>query len=548
MTRVALAFAAFLGAGASAQTWVQWPVSAGGNGHWYLAVPGTPGGIARPTANDLAIATGGVLASPSTAAENAFVFSLVDHESFWVPGPDDQGAGPWLGAIKIDEAPGWQWDSGEAWAAAVWGPGEPNNLGGNEDRVLYWSHTPGQRSSAWNDWPRSRLGGGFVVEVACLGATAPASVRVSIGQSATLTTIAGGEGPLEYQWQRTEPDGSLTNLADGVTSHGSTIAGSRTASLTITAIADQDIALYRCRVSNEVCADPIVTATAAVRLAGASVARARQLGPGRPVELVNVRVGNTIDLINNGTLASATLEDDTGALTAFGPNPTISPIADLGVSGNNVVASIWGQTSSFNGLFELDSPFALVAAGRAEAVPRVVVRPSDFADQSPTAEALESRLVRFDRYRFPRSRLGAAFVGGTNPSSRFQGTVDLWISTVALAQAFNAQLGGAPGGPCTILGVFDQFDSTPPYAEGYSLRATGIEVACAADLDDDGVYANGPFSDGAVTIDDLLFFIGAFDAGDLVADLDDGTGTGATDEGVDVTDLLYFLARFEAGC
>ena len=54
--------------------------------------------------------------------------------------------------------------------------------------------------------------------------------------------------------------------------------------------------------------------------------------------------------------------------------------------------------------------------------------------------------------------------------------------------------------------------------------------------------------DGAVTIDDLLFFLVKFEAGDAMADVDDGTGTGSPDGAVTIDDLLFDLARFEAGC
>lgn len=68
---------------------------------------------------------------------------------------------------------------------------------------------------------------------------------------------------------------------------------------------------------------------------------------------------------------------------------------------------------------------------------------------------------------------------------------------------------------------------------------------CPADLD------NGTGShtaDGAVTIDDLLFFLSSFESGSVVADLDDGSGSGALDGAVTVDDLLYMLIHFEAGC
>lgn len=70
---------------------------------------------------------------------------------------------------------------------------------------------------------------------------------------------------------------------------------------------------------------------------------------------------------------------------------------------------------------------------------------------------------------------------------------------------------------------------------------------CAADLDD-GIMQG--YGDGAVTIDDLLFFLFAFEAGNGAADLDnDGDAAQASPDGaVTIEDLLFFLARFEAGC
>jgi hypothetical protein len=74
---------------------------------------------------------------------------------------------------------------------------------------------------------------------------------------------------------------------------------------------------------------------------------------------------------------------------------------------------------------------------------------------------------------------------------------------------------------------------------------TCVEAPCPADLDD-GTGTGTP--DGGVDINDLLFFLGAFESGSTDADLDNGTGTGTPDGGVDVSDLLYFLVRFEGGC
>ncbi len=68
---------------------------------------------------------------------------------------------------------------------------------------------------------------------------------------------------------------------------------------------------------------------------------------------------------------------------------------------------------------------------------------------------------------------------------------------------------------------------------------------CSADLDNGSM--NG-VRDHAVTIDDLLFFLTAFEAGDLAVDLDNGTFTGVHDGAVTIDDLLYFLVHFEQGC
>jgi GH15 family glucan-1,4-alpha-glucosidase len=78
-------------------------------------------------------------------------------------------------------------------------------------------------------------------------------------------------------------------------------------------------------------------------------------------------------------------------------------------------------------------------------------------------------------------------------------------------------------------------------------NATTILAAgyCSADLDN-GSLSGTP--DGGVDINDLLYFLAAFEQGSTNADLDDGSGIGTSDGGVDINDLLYFLECFERGC
>jgi len=89
------------------------------------------------------------------------------------------------------------------------------------------------------------------------------------------------------------------------------------------------------------------------------------------------------------------------------------------------------------------------------------------------------------------------------------------------------------------------------YTEGSMGRqgfVATIPVPCPADLDNDGSLSNGGTRDRAVTIDDLLYLLTAFESGNLAADLDNGSNTGTCDSAVTIDDLLYFLTHFEAGC
>jgi hypothetical protein len=75
--------------------------------------------------------------------------------------------------------------------------------------------------------------------------------------------------------------------------------------------------------------------------------------------------------------------------------------------------------------------------------------------------------------------------------------------------------------------------------------ATCGSAPCRADLDN-GSGSGSP--DGAVDINDLVYFLVRFESGHVAVDLDNGSGSGTPDGGVDVNDWLFFLLRFEAGC
>lgn len=76
----------------------------------------------------------------------------------------------------------------------------------------------------------------------------------------------------------------------------------------------------------------------------------------------------------------------------------------------------------------------------------------------------------------------------------------------------------------------------------YTLK---FEVPCPADRDDGEGQGH---TDGAVTIDDLLYYLSLWESGDPDADIDNGEGAATVDDAVTIDDLLFFLVRFEAGC
>lgn len=123
------------------------PIQWNQNGHFYEPVA-VPGSISWEAAQDAAEARGGYLATISSEAENAFVFTLVSQTQYW------QGAsGPWLGGYQSppSQEPGanWQWVTGEPWEFTRWQTGQPNHSGGKLEDRLHFGF--GSMVSVWND-------------------------------------------------------------------------------------------------------------------------------------------------------------------------------------------------------------------------------------------------------------------------------------------------------------------------------------------------------------------------------------------------------------
>jgi hypothetical protein len=113
---------------------VQWRSQDGGNGHWYSGVDlGHP--VFWVEARDMASASGGHLATPSTEGEDHFLVTTF-LATVRLYRPDYSCCqGPYIGAFN--EGAGWKWVDGTPWTYANWWPGNPNEIPFTV--AVYWS-------------------------------------------------------------------------------------------------------------------------------------------------------------------------------------------------------------------------------------------------------------------------------------------------------------------------------------------------------------------------------------------------------------------------
>jgi hypothetical protein len=153
-----------LSANADTSKQATWTVASGGNGHTYRVVAAS-GLISWDAANAAALATGGYLATITSAEENSFVFTLIDDPTYWTQSSNDHG--PWIGGFQpansSEPSGGFTWvkqtgaATPELFAYANWESGEPNNLtttvsgiNYNQDRVSFF-HVGTGRAPTWSD-------------------------------------------------------------------------------------------------------------------------------------------------------------------------------------------------------------------------------------------------------------------------------------------------------------------------------------------------------------------------------------------------------------
>jgi hypothetical protein len=128
---------------------IRWPVSQGGNDHWYGVIPLE---IYWEDARDMAAGMmidgmAGYLATVTSQEENDFIFNDVI-DTLRNPSILDEY---WLGGFDIGSE--WIWITGEPWVFENWSTGEPNNVG-VETALAMWGPTtvdPRRIPGKWNN-------------------------------------------------------------------------------------------------------------------------------------------------------------------------------------------------------------------------------------------------------------------------------------------------------------------------------------------------------------------------------------------------------------
>ena len=176
---------------------VVWSPADGGNGHAFEVIA-APNGISWDDARSASQARGGDLASITSAAENDFVFSLIDDETYWWQFNSSQAIGPWIGGYWTGGSgptTGWNWVSGDPFVYTNWEGGEPDHFDG-EDRLDYSDFTGHPRSNRWNDLGNNGtvLPHGYVVEYV----PEPALAALACGILLTLIRRRADKTAAEY--------------------------------------------------------------------------------------------------------------------------------------------------------------------------------------------------------------------------------------------------------------------------------------------------------------------------------------------------------------
>lgn len=222
----------------------------------------------------------------------------------------------------------------------------------------------------------------------------------------------------------------------------------------------------------------------------------------------------------------------------------------------DAIYAAWSETNQTQSQFNLVAQKVLITGGGSP----------ERAWNGAAGGAVELMPTTTNQKSFVRATLGrdtffVACINATGPTTgEIFTTMVNFDGTVSCRYPVTASTANSGKGRLTLLGLDvggvlawhdSRADANNVYAQAMSFAdgALGrLGSNCPADLDDDGDLANGGNPDGGVTIDDLIYFLRAFEAGALEADLDDGEIGGIRDCGVGIDDLIFYLIRFESAC
>lgn len=136
------------------------PLLNSANGHYYdLIDASTNWDDANTAASSLTyLGIFGHLVTITDAQENFFLTSTFGSSALHLH---------WMGGLQpvgsSEPDGGWSWLTSEVFAFSNWWPGEPNNNGGTEDRIIF-DHGVTANGKSWNDYTGGWNANGYVVE------------------------------------------------------------------------------------------------------------------------------------------------------------------------------------------------------------------------------------------------------------------------------------------------------------------------------------------------------------------------------------------------
>jgi hypothetical protein len=456
--------------------------------------------------------------------------------------------------------------------------------------------------------PFTSIGPGWHVNLSGGGCVAPfmnenpLSANFSACSTVFLNAAAGGSGPLTYQWYFNN-----VALTDGFTPTGTNITGSATDRLMIDRPALGNAGAYHVVVtgpcgsvtsgSAQVLLDPnlvsynnttcstayaitqgtwvlspahdpcAVFGTDGVIPACAPLTPAAMWYSFTPSTSGNYRIdtcGSTYDTLLSlydgcgGTELGCNDENLVGpAVTCYGNQARLASVALIGGQNYRIRAAAGANAYLYDGaILQLSITPAVVGPANDDCANPTNVgtgtTPFDTTPASPDGYSWcapdTSRDLWFGYTPPARQRLRVSACAGT----AFDSVVSVHFGNCGWTLACSDDSGNVacPTGAITPIVVVGANDPITIRVAGKTPADFGagvltISVICPADLDDGSGTGT---SDEGVDVSDLLYFLTVFEEGTDAADLDDGSGTGTRDYGVDISDLLYFLIHFEMGC